>query len=380
MGNERLVFGTAAWAVALICVGCRGSSEGAEEGTTGTVAQQVSVSDPVKAAKDKPVKQWTRADDEIISAIWLGDDDKGTLYAPLWRGAFPGVEDYVYAPSDHDCTKAKSTLRIDWNRATNKVDILIKGRAFPRRPDVRRTEGVDWFPDPFHNAPKDIHEGGYRMWMLMGSPTRQAGFFYDPTTLQLKGSDFDFPNGPPPGLIRNAFPVISMSGSTLFDPDSQGFVVHEWKTAYDHVTVESGTYGRAWGTFVPVDLCQAAPLQPGISQLRPYASPWQPLNTAPRWDEMLHAGLGFDIQIDERTDPNDQYGGNLPYVFSGISYLGNMTALQGGVPNGHANSILAAFQNVAPAIFPVPGGNGRDCRPYLHEPHVTAPRFCEGAH
>lgn len=378
MHKRSAVLGGAA--VLLVLMGCQGSHSEA----TGEASQPVSSGsgdpDPTNAARHAPIATWTAADDNIISTIWLGDDAKGTLYTALFRGAFPGIEDYVYAPGDGDCTKSKATLRIDWDRAQNTVHFLVKGKGFPVRPNIRRTAGVEWFPDQFHNDPKDFDAGAYRLWLILGSTTRKANFWYDPNTLLLQGSDFDFPNGPPAGDIPVAFPVISITSSKEFDPDANGFAVHEWDAAYDHVTVESGTFARSWATFAPLDLCEAAPLQPGISQLRPYVSPWQPASIAPTWQDMLHAGIGFDVQIDERTDPNDAYGGNLPYVFSGISYAGNMTAQQGGVPNGWANSILTSFQNVSPVNFPVPGGNGTSCHPYLHEPHVTAPRYCEGQH
>ena len=376
--RNRRVWGSAAWAAALVGVGCHGSPS-IEGETTNTVEQEVS-SDPVKAAGQPASNKWTKADDNIISTIWLGNDDKGTLYTPLFRGGFPGVEDLVYVPPSGDCSTTKTTLRIDWDRAANTVHLLVKGKGYPVRPDVHRTENVDWWPNQFHNSPKDFTNGAYRLWIVLGSTTRQANYYYDATTLQLKGSDFDFPAGAPAGAIAAKFPIISITGSNEFDPDSSGFAVHQWNAAYDHVTVESGTFARAWATFAPLDLCEAAPLQPNITQLRPVLSPWQAAADAPKWDDMLHAGMGFDVQIDERTSLTDAYGGNLPYIFSGISYAGNMTAIQGGVPSGYSNSILASFQNVAPVIFPVPGGNGRSCHSYVHEPHVTAPRYCEGAH
>lgn len=335
---------------------------------------------PLAAAKLPAIPQWTQADDLILSPIWLGDNDKGTLYAPLWRGAFEGIEDYVYTPADGDCTKTKGTVRIDWDSAANTVNVLIKGKNFQVAPSVTRTEGVNWFPDAFHPAPKDITNGAYRIWIVLASTTRSANFWYDPNTLNLLGSDFDFPSGPPAGAIPVAFPVFSITGSSQFSPDSQGNVVHGYTLAYDAVTVESGTFARAFATFCPQNLCEAAPLQPGISQLRPYVSPWQAPTNAPNWATMLTAGIGFDLHIETATDPSDAFGGNLPYVYSGITYVSNMTTLQGGVPNGWHAPLLPAIQNVSPVLEPVPNGNGTSCQPLVDEPHVTAPLYCLGQH
>ena len=332
-----------------------------------------------RGADDPPVLRWTEVDEHIIAPIWSGNDDRGSMIAPLYRGAFPGIEDFVYAPPDHDCSRVRATLRIDWDKAANTVHYLVKGRNFQVSPSVRRTEGVDYFFDPFHQAAKDVTHGAYRLGTVLGSTTRKGDFYYDPNTLKLLGSEFDF-STPPQGAITVQFPIFSITGSKLFRPDEDGNVLHEFTVPYDRVTVEDGKFARAWSTFVPLDLCQAAPLQPGISQLRPYASPWQSAQIAPTWKDMLHAGMGFDIQVDDATPPPPQFGDNLPYVFSGISYAGNMTALQGGVPNGHHFLILTAIQNVSPVLDPGPNGNGRGCTSFISEPHVTAPRYCAMPH
>jgi hypothetical protein len=257
------------------------------------------------------------------------------------------------------------------------VHVLVKGRHFDVSPTVTRTLDVNYFPDPFHNAPQSFQNGVYRVWIVLGSTTRQAHFWYDPTTLNLLGSDFDFPTGPPAGTIPVAFPIFSITGSNPFTPDADGNVVHQFTLKYSAVTVEDGTFARSFATFPPLNLCFAAPLQPGISQLMPYVSPWQAASDAPKWSDMLHAGMGFDIQLDDPTPPPPQFGHNLPYVFSGISYAGNMTALQGGVPNGQHFQILTAIQNVTPVLDAVPGGNGRGCVGYVAEDHHTAQNFCQ---
>jgi hypothetical protein len=330
---------------------------------------------PLKAIDAPPDPKWTAADDAIIAPIWKGDDFHGSLYAPLFRGAIPGLEDYIYSHPSGDCSGLKGTLRIDWDSAANTVHYLVKGKGFPLHPVVHRTEGVDYFPDQFHNAPKDIDVGAYRLWTVQASVTTKVNFYFDPATLNVLGSSFDFPSGPPPA-IPVQFPAFRSTGSQIFSPDANGFISHEYTVAYDHLTTEGGMFSASYVTFTPLSLCFAAPLQPEISQLRPFASPWQPPSDGLSWHQMLQTGVAFDIQVDDASNPYTELGGNLPYIYSGISVAGNVATMRGGVPNGWAMSILGAIRNVGPPLYPIPGGNGPGCTSYLAEPHVSAPNYC----
>lgn len=337
-------------------------------------------SDPVQALNVPPHATWDAADDAILAPIWIGNDSQGSLYAPLWRGAFPGLEDYIYTPANGDCRGIKGTVRVDWDSTANTVNILLKAHNLPVHPVVQRTEGVDWFPNTFHNAPKDIAVGAYRLWIIQASVTHKTNFYYDKNTLLLQGSDFDFPSGAPANTIPVPFPIFKLNNSQVFQADAQGRLSHQFTLPYNQVTTEGGTFSSAFATFVPHDLCQAAPLQPEISQLRPYVTQWQPPNLATNWQTFLQEGIGFDIQIDDNSIQHPELGGNLPYVYSGISVAGNVVGMKGGVPNGQEMSIVQAFRNSGPPIFPVQGGNGLGCTPYLAEPHVTAPLYCQMAH
>ena len=42
--------------------------------------------------------EWTSADCKLMAPIWTGDDDKGQLFSPLWRGPGGGIDDWVPAP------------------------------------------------------------------------------------------------------------------------------------------------------------------------------------------------------------------------------------------------------------------------------------------
>jgi hypothetical protein len=150
-------------------------------------------------------------------------------------------------------------------------------------------------------------------------------------------------------------------------PDETGSFAHQFTNRYDKFTNEGGLFSRDWVTFAPQDLCQAhpGPVLPK-SQLRPVASPWIPPDQAPAWSEILGANLAFDLHAEEAADPN-VLGGNLPYVYSGISVMSNEPTLRGGVPNGAHAVLTGALINVQPPIDFVPGGNGLGCASYFNE-------------
>jgi hypothetical protein len=361
-----------------VLTGCE-AQRGSEPDVGQAVPADSPGKDPAAALKKPPNPAWTAADDAIVVPVWAGDYDHGALYTPLWRGAFPGVEDYVYTPPGADCSDVKGTVRVDWDSTANTVHFLIKTRGLPAHPTVQRTEGVNWFPAPFHAAPKDVLVSAYRLWIVVTSTTHTANFFYDPASLSLLGSDLDFPSGPP-SPVSISIPILALSDSLGFDIGADGHASHQYTVPYDRFTTEGGFYAFTYATFAPTDLCEAAPFQPDISQLRPYVSAWQPPSAGMSWKTMLSKGIGFDIQIDDASQDLSATGGNLPYGYSGISVAGNVPAFKGGIPKGQAMSIVAAFRNVGPAIEPVVGGDGPGCHSYVFEPHVTAPRFCELSH
>ncbi len=354
-------------------VACQSGEEARSE-STGSVAE----------AHTRSRARWTKEDDELLAPVWKGNDDRGSLYVPLWRGVASAIEDYVPAPQDHDCSRMKGTVFVEWDRRANKVHFTVKFRGLIPHPEVHRTEGVDWTYNRFHQTPKDFTNAGYRFWTLFGrvNTGHRPTFYYDPQTLQLLGSEYDFPNGPPNGgqVIPVEFPIFPIIPSLIFPAAEDGSAFHEWTTPYDHVTAEGGAVSFSPNSFVPLDLCQAAPLQPDISQLRPYISDWRPPSEGPSWAEILHAGVLFDTTI----DPYDADGPGgvfpYPYVYSDVSLMSNAPVTQGGIPNNFLLKIPAVIQNVAPVIRPVPFGNGKSCKAYYNDPHVSAPRYCEQQH
>jgi hypothetical protein len=342
-------------------------------------SSEVSALATIEAAlKRPPDPTWTEADEEIIAPLWTGDDEKGQLYTPLFRGALPGIEEYVYTPPDGHCTALKATVRVDWDSSADTVHFLIKGRNFVPRPTVHRTDGVNYWFNPFHPAPKDFDNGAYRLWIIeaavtnkeklwFAAPGAYAACQFGPPCGPLVATEFTAASQPPSAPIELSVPTFSITGTLQFQPDETGFFAHEFTNRYSAFTNEGGLFSRDWVTFSPEDLCQAHPgpvLQK--SQLRPVASPWIPPDKAPSWREILGANLAFDLHAEEAADPN-VLGGNLPYVYSGISVVGNMPTLRGGVPNGAHAVLTAAIINVQPPIDLVPGGNGAGCSSYMNE-------------
>ena len=299
---------------------------------------------------------------------------------PLWRGAAPGLEDWVYAPPDGDCTRVKGTVHVSWDSAHNKVHIVSKWKGLTPRPSVHRTDGVNWWFNQFHQAPKDFDNGTYRLWLVLADPTHPGAFYYDPTTTNLMGSFVDFPAGPPSGAITLNLPLIPFTASLSFDPDRRGNAIHSWDMAYDHMSAEGGFYSQSIASFPPPDLCHANPYAIEKTNIRAYTSAWQPPSTGLSWKEVLHRHPLFDLNVEESGAFTATHG-QLPYVYSGVAFIGNAAGHQGGIPNGYTNKLMAGFRNVAPAIDPTPGGNGQHCVPFLNDPrNNVAPNYCAQAH
>ncbi|HEY8210471.1 MAG TPA: hypothetical protein VIG99_23475, partial [Myxococcaceae bacterium] len=321
-------------------------------------------------------QHWTSADEKLVAPVWLGDEERGALISPMYRGASDGIEDYIYAPPDGDCENARGVFRIDWDSRKNTVHYALKYKKIPPHPSVHRTEGVDFFFDPAHLAPKDFDNGGYRFWTILSAQTLLNDFYYDPATGNFIGSQYDFPSGPPAGAITVPIPVFALLTNKLMFPKEDGSLFHEYTVPYDHPTVEDGPWSFGIATYIPLNLCEGNPVQPTLGQLRPWAGPW--LTTAQltmSWKEILKRGPVFDTTVDE-NQPFPETFGYEPYIYSAIAFIGNQPAFQGGVPNGWRNHLASVILQVAPSIRPLEGGNGPGCQPFLLDPHIHGPNLC----
>ena len=133
------------------------------------------------------VSRWIDADCRLIGPIWTGDDNKGQLYSPLWRGAGGAIEDWI-PPGATFSKDSKGTVRIDWDKTANTVHFTIKLYRAPVSPRITRVDGGDpeisnpadprhyvpppqasWWYNKFHTNPKDMpvkasNGTAYRLW------------------------------------------------------------------------------------------------------------------------------------------------------------------------------------------------------------------------
>ena len=119
-----------------------------------------------------------------------GTFHKGSLTMTLHRGgAFPFEAFLPALPSN---CEGEMTITLAWDEQANQVHARLQGQhVLVPHMSIRRTLGVDFFPNPIWPEPKDISDGRYLLWIL--SPARMLTFYYDATTRDLIGSEFDHP-------------------------------------------------------------------------------------------------------------------------------------------------------------------------------------------
>lgn len=298
-----------------------------------------------------------------------GDIEKGELSVELFRGAAVPFE-LMVVPTPCDCA-GHLELEIEWDASDNEVEIELEGdhgslEAFP---DVDRTAGVNWEFNPFFADPEDIVDGRYQLWII-GSGGPISIFYYDPATLDLMGSQYDF--AVPPPAIPVFFPTLYMVSTPMFQPDGSGEVDEHWTFAYDAmVRGDFPQYAHHVVSFPPPNLCGASADRLDLSTLRTYVSNPLPAAQARPFSDFLRDGLLFDVTIEPSS-----YFSDPPKTTTIATYSG-ATAAGGGVPEGWTFDIDAAFMNVAPPIRPWPGAGS--CEPWWGGIHTTGLDVCGGA-
>ncbi|MCH9688891.1 MAG: hypothetical protein K0V04_46085, partial [Deltaproteobacteria bacterium] len=198
-----------------------------------------------------------------------GTVSKGKFTAELYRGAAVPFELTVFA-TPNDC-QGHMDLQIAWNEANNRVvlDLQSDGALEPF-PDVDRTEGVNFLPNPFFPEPIDFVDGRYQLWIISAAGPITL-FLYDPITLDLLGSIDDFAQPPP--AIPVPFPTLYMVSTPMFQADANGDADLHWEFDYDGVTRgDRPEFSHHLVTFPPPNLCGANPDRLDLSTLRPFIS------------------------------------------------------------------------------------------------------------
>ena len=297
------------------------------------------------------------------SAKLKGDYEKGELEIKLRRGAAVPLElSVIPTPSPNGAID----LEMEWDEEDNEVKVKLKGKkVLTRFPDVDRVPGVNFIENPWFPEPEDIENGRYQLWIA--TTGRMLTFYYDPTTLDLIGSDLDFET--PPAAIPVPFPSLRLFGSPFFQPKANGDLDFEWTFSYDQVARGDLPHlSEYYLTFPPPNLCGANPYRVDLSALRPYGSKPLPIEEAPSFSEYLRGGFIFDITV----EPPEFYTDRA--IQTGIGSYSQATLVAGGIPPGWTMDIDAAFGNNAPPIRPW-GGAGQNAlwTPPFH--HLDA-NFC----
>ena len=301
-----------------------------------------------------------------LPAFSLGNTEQGVMSFTLRRGALVPPEFMVYTTPDCD---GELRVQINWNEDRNKVRLRVWGRnAVHPHPNLDRTPGVDYFPNPFFPEPEDITDGRYQLWIIMqGTP---ATFYYSGQTLDLLGSDFDFPT-PPPQSIPIRIPTAYLVPTDFIEPNEHGDIdfVQEWD--FDEmVRGDLPEYGHLASTFVPPSLCVANPFRVDLSTLRPYASDPVPADQALTWADFLEGGLMLDFTLEPAT--YHRY----PPLATNVGVLSALPMMGGEIPPGWSTNFKDILGNTAPPIRPFPGRDS--CEPYFEPQQIGPTNNCSG--
>jgi len=304
------------------------------------------------------------ADCPAAPSSW-GTYHKGSLTMPLHRGGAVPFETFVPAlPSN---CQGEMVVQLSWDEQANWVNVQLTGQhVLTPHPSIQRTEGVDFFPNPFSPEPQSFDDGRYQFWII--SPAQMITFYYDPTTLDLVGSQFDFTT-PPAGAIPVPVPGIKFFPTPFFEPDAEGNVSLDWTFAYDHVVRgDLPAFAHIYTTFPPTNLCLANPYRYDQSTTRPYVSSPQPATDALSFSDYLENGLLFDSTV----EPPTYY--TYPPVLTNTSTYSGATLIGGGIPRNWAVDFDAVFMNNAPPVRPFAAAG--TCEDYFSPQHNPNLNFC----
>ncbi len=274
----------------------------------------------------------------------FGDAKKGFMTLPLYRaGSVP--DEFLVLATPGDCQRSVQ-VTMAWDEAENWVRIRVQSKgALERFPSVDRTEGVDYFHNPWWPEPIDFDNGRYLLWFI--SSPQLATFYYDVNTLELLGSEYDFESPPIPS-IPIEIPVFTAIPTPFFQPDENGDVDVVWEYAYDGlVRPDLPDQAHALGTFLPHTLCKTDPFRYDRSSTRPYVSA-RPASEAKTWREYLENGLVFDLTV----EPPEYF--TFPPASTNVGVYQGQAGIAGNIPKGWSLDFEAFFGSIAPPIRPLP--------------------------
>ncbi len=294
-----------------------------------------------------------------------GNYHKGTLSLPLIRGAAMQPE-VTLVTTPGNCER-QIDMSVRWNEEEDWVKVKLRGKGvLVPYPNVPRTEGVNFFPNPFWPEAKDIVGGRYQFWFI--APAGDITFYYDATTLDIMGSQYEFPT-PPPGAIPLTIPSVKLIGSEFFEPDENGDLDVDFTFQYSAMgRGDLPDYSHHIASFPPFNLCEAHPYRYDLSSTRGYFSPPRPKSEALSFSDFLRNAMNYAIT----TEPPSYYV--FPPRDTQIITYSNSSLFGGGIPRGYTWDLDAAFMNIAPGIRPFPGAGS--CTEHYSGVHTKNLNFC----
>jgi hypothetical protein len=281
--------------------------------------------------------------DIFIPPILVGDVDRGYVRTELYRGA--SVPDEIVVAATPGNCENNLDLEIAWDEGENEVRVRLRGQnALDPHPTITRTEGVDFFPNPWWPEAKDVVDGRYLLWIIHVVGVTE--FYYSGETLELLGSEYDF-ESPPAGAIPIHVPGFVAVPTDFIEVQPDGDV--DFTHVFEYDGLKRGDlpdYAHFFASFVPDTLCRANPYDYTQTSSRPYASATLPASEAIPFSEYLRNGLIFDITVEPA-----EYA-SFPPISTNVATYSQALTVPGGIPEGWTNDLEAVFANLAPPIRP----------------------------
>lgn len=178
--------------------------------------------------------------------------EEGVIEFPLQIGINPRNEVVIEEPSI--CNGGSAVIRFTYSKSQNKVTVEAVFKGLPyrmsySRPDDPSTQWNQW--------PTSVTEGVWQIWLGGKLFNRYSTFYYDATTQELLGNEFDLAKtgGPPPGALAYSLPGLQMIETPLFEGKPNGNAYVKFEYAYNNMVDDLGTGGTIQA-YVPKKLCR----------------------------------------------------------------------------------------------------------------------------
>jgi hypothetical protein len=216
--------------------------------------------------------------------------EEGEFTVPIPVGAGP-LEVGIATP---EMCAGEMNVTYSYSKSDNKVRARIKGTGMPYRLDYTRTTDVS---TQFNIHPVSIEDGKWQVWTIARTLEVYILAYYDGLTLQLLGTEYEYPDGPPPGSIPVPIAGAQMICSPIFEGDEDGNVDFTWEWDYDAMIDAAGNGGTVT-TGLPVSLCTPDKL------VIYYKNGGVPPDQAMSWDDVLNTVNKDGIVVATSLEPD----------------------------------------------------------------------------